>query len=119
MFPFSTPTQMKVSKVMDNRDGEQLNIQVRNQVIQERSLIKAEYNTTFIFQTLCTCFGSSLVMQIISLLPSSYNLINKLPIIISLILIVASVVLTVLNKAPTLKTYLLMVAVFIGLLLGA
>lgn len=103
---------------MDARD-EQLNIQVRNQVIQERSLIKAEYNTTFIFQTICTCFASSLIMQVISLMPSSYNLINQLPIIISLLLIASSLVLVVLKKAPTLKTYLLILAIFIGLLLGA
>ncbi|MBW4451069.1 MAG: hypothetical protein KME38_30730 [Spirirestis rafaelensis WJT71-NPBG6] len=103
---------------MDNRD-EQLNIQVKNQVIQERSLIKVEYDTTFIFQTICTCFGSSLFMQVISLIPSSYNLINQLPIIISLLLIASSLVLVVLKKVPTLKTHLLIIAVFIGLLLGA
>ena len=104
---------------MQSKENEQLNIQVKNQVIQERNLIKSEYNTTFIFQTICTCFGSSLITQVISLLPSSYNLINQLPVIISLLLIVSSVVLVVLKKSPTLKTYLLMLAVFIGLLLGA
>ena len=103
---------------MDNRD-EQLNIQVRNQVIQERTLIQVEYNTTFIFQTICTCFGGSLIMQFISLMPSSYNLINQLPTIISLLLIASSLVLVVLKKVLTLKTHLLIIALFIGLLLGA
>jgi hypothetical protein len=104
---------------MDARETEQLNIQVKNQVIQERSLIKADYNTTFIFQTICTCFGSSLIMQVITLIPSSYNLVNQLPIIISLLLIASSLVLVVLKKVPTLKTYLLILAIFIGFLLGA
>jgi hypothetical protein len=104
---------------VDTKESEQLNIQVKNQVIQERSLIKTDYNTTFIFQTICTCFGSSLIMQAINLIPSSYNLINQLPIIISLLLIASSLVLVILNKVPTLKTHLLILAVFIGLLLGA
>ena len=58
-------------------------------------------------------------MQVISLIPSSYNLINRLPVIISLMLIASSLILVVLKKAPTLKTYLIILAVFIGLLLGA
>jgi Na+-transporting NADH:ubiquinone oxidoreductase subunit NqrD len=104
---------------MDNKDSEQLNIQVRNQVIQERSLIKAEENTTFIFKTIFCCFASSLFMQLITLIPNSYRLINQLPIIISLLLIGVSGVLVVVNKAPNVKAYLLVIAVCFGLLMGA
>ncbi|MBW4600997.1 MAG: hypothetical protein KME29_15730 [Calothrix sp. FI2-JRJ7] len=102
-----------------DKENEQLSIQVRNQVIQERSLIKVEGHTTFIFQTIFCCFGSSLLMQLITLLPNSYKLINQLPVIISLILIGVSGVLVVIKKAPTVKTYLLVIAVCFGLLMGS
>jgi hypothetical protein len=104
---------------VDTRESEQLNIQVKNQVIQERSLTKVEYNTTFVFKTISACFGSSLLMQLISLIPSSYNLLNQLPLIISLLLIASSVILVITRKVPTIKTYLLILAVLIGLLIGA
>lgn len=104
---------------MENKDSEQLSIQVRNQVIQERSLIKVDYNTTFIFQTIFSCFASSLLMQLITLIPNSYRIINQLPIIISLLLIGVSGVLVIVKKVPTVKTYLLVIAVCFGLLMGS
>lgn len=103
---------------MENKETEQVNIQVKNQVIQERSLIKTEETITVIFQSICSCFASSLFIQVILLIPSSYNLINQLPVIILLLLILSSSVLIILKKIPTINTYLIVLAVLIGLLIG-
>jgi len=103
---------------MEQKETEQLNIQVKNQVIQERSLIKVEETITVIFYSISACFASSLFIQVILLIPSSYNLINQLPVIILLIFIFSSVILIILKKIPTIKIYLIILAVLIGLLIG-
>lgn len=102
-----------------DKENEQLSIQVRNQVIQEKALIKVDDYITFIFKTILTCFSTSLFIQVVNLLPSSYQLTNQLPLIVSILVILTSMVLIVINKLPTLKTYLLVISAIIGLLMGA
>ena len=103
---------------MDNRDSEQLNIQVRNQIIQEKVLIKSSEISTTLFQSLLINFSTALIIQLLSIIPSSYSLRTLLPTIFLVLTTISVLILILLKKQPTLKTYLLLIAFLIGLIIG-
>lgn len=104
---------------MDNNSTEEnVIVKVDNQVAQERTLIKSSEINTLLFQSLLVTFSSSLITQVIFLIPASYKIFSLLPNILLVVCILATLVLIVIKKQPTLKSYLLLIAFLIGVAIG-
>lgn len=97
---------------------ENVTIKVDNQVTQEKSLIKSSEINTLLFQCLLITFSSSLMTQLIFLVPASYKLLNLLPNIFLAFCIGATLIVIIIKKHPTLKTYLLLLAFLVGIVMG-
>lgn len=102
----------------DNNTEESLIIKVNNNNVSEKYLIESKQINTLLFESLMITFSAALILQLFSLIPSSYNLRNFVPVIVLVVLSIGTIILIVLKKQPTIKTYLYLIALLIGLVIG-
>ncbi|MBW4600957.1 MAG: hypothetical protein KME29_15525 [Calothrix sp. FI2-JRJ7] len=93
-------------------------IKVNNQVSNEKTLSTSSAINEIVFTCLIIVFSTALLAQILSIIPASYKLRDILPTLTFTILGVFIMLLYVLKKKPTLKTYLYILSFLIGALLG-
>lgn len=93
-------------------------IKINNQIANEKVLLPIKDINLLVFQCLFICFGSALIIQIVSIVPVSYR-IRDFSITLVLFIFAAFVIFLILNKkVPTLKFYLFFAALLVGLIIG-
>lgn len=102
----------------NNSTEENVIVNLKSPVVQERTLVKSNDINTTLFQSLLVTFSSSLLTQVIFLIPPSYKIFSLLPNILLVVCILATLIMIVLKKEPNLKSYLLLIAFLIGVAIG-
>ncbi|GAX46260.1 hypothetical protein NIES4075_72810 [Tolypothrix sp. NIES-4075] len=105
---------------MENNNSSEENIQIKvnNNIVAEKTLVKSNEITSLLFENLLIVFTTSLITQLLFLVPASYNLRNLLPTIVLSLFGIISLVLVVIKKKPTLKSYLYLLSFLIGIIIG-
>jgi hypothetical protein len=102
----------------NNSTEENIEIKVNNNIISEKHLIKSNEINSLLFESLLIVFTSSLIAQLLFLIPASYNLKSLLPTIVLSLFGIITLILIVIKKQPTIKTYLYLISLLIGIIIG-
>ena len=107
-----------MSKFKDDKPQEEINITTNTQYLNEKSLEKSKDLSEYVFILFSSAFTSSILVQIIRLIPNSYRIAMQIPIIVAALFVAINMILYLNNKKFSLKVYLLMGIVVIGLVIG-
>ena len=97
---------------------EEINISTNTTYLNEKALERSKDYSEFAFILISATFTSSIFIQLIQLIPNSYMIAFQIPIIIAALFIAINMGVYLMNKMFSLKVYLLMGAVVLGLVLG-
>lgn len=93
-------------------------IRINNEVAHEKLLLPLRDVNLLTFQCLTLCFGAALLIQVVSVIPVGYKLQDYFLTLV-LFMFGAFVVFLMLNKkVPTLKFYMLVASLLLGLIIG-
>ncbi|MGB3652958.1 MAG: hypothetical protein WBA41_17315 [Rivularia sp. (in: cyanobacteria)] len=97
---------------------EEINITTNTSYLNEKSLEKSKDYTEYAFILISSAFSSGLFIQLIRLIPNSYRIAFQIPIIIAALFIAINMAVFLMNKKFTVKVYLLMGVIILGLVVG-
>ena len=101
-----------------NQYQEEINITTNTSYLNEKSLKDDNKLSSTVFELILSMFCVSLITQLLTLVDSSYEIINLLPNIILILLLVAASTLYILKKQFKVKSYLIVLSVLVGILIG-
>lgn len=107
-----------MSKIKPDGIQEEISITTNTSYLNEKSLEKENNHTEYAF-TLITCtFVSSIFIQLIRLIPNSYIIALQIPIILLALFIAVNMIVFLNNKKFSVKAYLLIGFITLGLVIG-
>ena len=101
-----------------NQYQEEIQITTNTSYLNEKSLKDDNKLSSTVFELILSMFCASLITQLLTLVDSSYSIVNMLPNIILILLLVAASTLYILKKQFKIKSYLIVLFILIGILIG-
>ena len=103
----------------DKRDyQEEINITTNTSYLNEKSLKDDNKLSSTMFEMILCMFSAGFSIQLLTLVDSSYEIINLLPNIILILLLVTTSTLYLLKKQFKIKSYLIVLSILIGILIA-
>lgn len=107
-----------MSKIKPDGIQEEISITTNTSYLNEKSLEKENKHTEYAFTLISCTFASNIFIQLIRLIPNSYMIAFQIPIILLALFIAVNMIVFLNNKKFSVKIYLLIGFITLGLVIG-
>ncbi|MDY6900091.1 MAG: hypothetical protein SWZ49_18735 [Cyanobacteriota bacterium] len=107
-----------MSKFNSDNVQEEISITTNTQYLNEKALEKSKGYSEYAFILISSVFSSSIFIQFIRIIPNSFLIALQIPIILLTLFIAINMYLFVMNKVFSLKVYLLIGGIILGMVIA-